>query len=51
MLYIGGGNMQLIRNNYFIMILLANFALSYKIINGKKYVTGIYKKIGNIFDL
>ena len=43
--------MQLIKNNYFIMILLANFALSYKINKKKKYVTGIYKKIGNIFDL
>ncbi len=43
--------MRLIKNKPFIMVLLANFALSYKIINGKKYVTGTYKKIGNIFDL
>lgn len=51
MLYVRDDNMRLIKNNYFIMILSANFALSYKIINGGKYVTGIYKKIGNIFDL
>ena len=43
--------MQLTKNKTFVMIFLDNFALSYKIINGKKYVTGIYKKIGNIFDL
>ena len=51
MLYIGGENVRLIKNRFFVMILLANFALSYKIINGRKCVTGIYKKVSNIFDL
>ena len=45
--------MRLIKQNSFIMILLANFGISYKIINGKKKITGLYKriKLGKIFDL
>ena len=45
--------MRLIRQNSFIMMFLSNYGISYKIINGKRKITGLYKrvKLGKIFDL
>lgn len=44
MLYIGD-DMQLIKVNHFLEILLPNLAISYKKVNGKAVVTGFYRKI------
>ncbi len=48
-----GEKMRLIRQNSFIMVFLSDFGVSYRIINGKIKITGLYKrvKLGKIFDL